>query len=143
MTTDPTAGAVTWELTRHHGLLGMAQLPAHAGTPRWAYDDGYEPPLWSVTRTADELCVITAWDALPGTVTGVGPLVAFSVDGPLEHSLVGVLFGLLEPLADAGISILVESTFDTDWILVPATQADQAVEAWRTAGHHIEIEEGE
>ena len=95
-----------WELTRHEALLGVAQLPAHAAVPRWALDDGYEAPYWSVTRTADELSVICAWESLPGTVTGVGPFVAFSIDGPLEHSLIGVLAGLLGPLAQASISVL-------------------------------------
>ncbi|WP_375422727.1 ACT domain-containing protein [uncultured Friedmanniella sp.] len=130
-----------WEITRHEMALGVAQLAPHASVPRWALDDAFESPFWSVTRTADELSVICAWEALPGTVTGVGPMVAFSLDGPLDHSLIGVLAGLLAPLADAGISILAESTFDTDWILVPATQADQAVTAWRQAGHTVTHEE--
>ena len=71
--------------------------------------------------------MLCAYDAMPGTSPRVGPFVAFSIDGPLDHSLIGVLAGLLEPLAEAGISILAESTFDTDWILVAAAQADQAV----------------
>lgn len=130
-----------WELTRHDVELGQAQLPAHAAVPRWALDDAYPAPYWSVTRTADELSVVCAWGALPGTVTAVGPFVAFSVDGPLEHSLVGVLAGLLEPLAAAGVSILAESTFDTDWVLVPSAQADEAVAVWEQAGHTISPEE--
>ena len=129
-----------WELTRHRAPLGMAQLAAHASVPRWALDDGFDAPYWSATRTVDELSVICAWEALPGTVTGVGPFTAFSVDGPLDHSLVGVLAGLLEPLAAAEISILAESTFDTDWILVPTAQADQAVQTWEQAGHTIATE---
>ncbi len=120
--------------------LGLAQLPAHASVPRWALDDGYDAPFWSATRTSDELSVVCAWEALPGTVTGVGPFTAFSIDGPLDHSLIGVLAGLLAPLADAEISVLAESTFDTDWILVPTPQADQAVQAWESAGHHITAE---
>ena len=130
-----------WELTRHQVLLGMAQLPSHASVPRWALHDDYDAPISNVTRTADELCVLGAYEAMPGTVTGVGPFVAFSIDGPLDHSLIGVLAGLLEPLVQAGISILAESTFDTDWILIPAAQADQAAEVWTAAGHLIEIEE--
>jgi hypothetical protein len=130
-----------WELTRHPVPLGMAQLASHAPVPRWALDDTVDLPYWSVTRTVDELSVICAWDALPGTVTGVGPFTAFSVDGPLDHSLTGVLAGLLEPLAEAEISILAESTFDTDWILVPTSQADQAVQVWQRAGHAISTEE--
>ena len=127
----------SWELTRHPVQLGLAQLPAHASVPRWAYAEEYEPPFSSVMRTDDELCVVCAYDAMPGTVTGVGPFVAFSVDGPLEHSLVGVLAGLLEPIAAAGVSILAQSTFDTDWILVAAAQAEQAATAWTEAGHVV------
>jgi len=130
-----------WKLTRHHTEVGMVQLPAHASTPQWALDDLHESPFWSLTRTADELCIICAWEDIPGTTAGVGPFVVFSIDGPLDHSLVGVLAGLLDPLATAGISILAESTFDTDWILIPSAQADQAMEAWQRAGHTIEVED--
>jgi len=130
-----------WELTRHRTPVGMAQLPPHASVPRWALDDGHEAPLRSVARTGDELCVICAYEAIPGTVHAVGPFDVFSIDGPLDHSLIGVLAGLLSPLADADISILAESTFDTDWILVPDAQAAQAVQAWESAGHSIETEE--
>ena len=84
----------------------MAQLGAHDVVPRWALDDSHETPFWSVTRTDDELSIICAYEALPGTVTAVGPFAAFSIDGPLDHSLIGVLAGLTAPLADAGISIL-------------------------------------
>lgn len=141
MTAPAAARATSWELTRHEVGLGMAQLAAHASVPRWALDDGFDAPYWSVSRTADELSIICAWEALPGTVTGVGPFTAFSIDGPLDHSLIGVLAGLLEPLAGAEISVLAESTFDTDWILVPSTQADQAVQVWTAAGHSVSDEE--
>ena len=130
-----------WQLTRHAIEVGMAQLPAHDSVPRWALDDSHETPFWSVTRTEDELSIICAYEALPGTVTGVGPFAAFSIDGPLDHSLVGVLAGLTAPLADADISILAQSTFDTDWILVPVAQAGHAIEVWESAGHTVETEE--
>ena len=130
--------------TRHVGCrVGVAQLDrAHDAVPRWALDDApFETPFWSVTRTVDELSIICAYEALPGTVTAVGPFAAFSIDGPLDHSLIGVLAGLAAPLAEAGISILAESTFDTDWILVPVDQADHAIEVWEAAGHAIDVEE--
>lgn len=132
---------VCWQLTRHAVDVGMAQLPAHDSVPRWALDESHETPYWSVTRTEDELSIICAYEAVPGTVTAVGPFAAFSIDGPLDHSLTGVLAGLTAPLADADISILAQSTFDTDWILVPVAQAGHAIEVWEAAGHTIEIEE--
>ena len=86
-----TASVTGWELTRHAIEVGMAQLPAHDSVPRWALDDSHETPFWCVTRTEDELSIICAYEALPGTVTAVGPFAAFSIDGPLDHSLIGVL----------------------------------------------------
>jgi hypothetical protein len=134
--------AVTgWQLTRHAVEVGMAQLGPHDSVPRWALDESHETPFWGVTRTEDELSIICAYAALPGTVTAVGPFAAFSIDGPLDHSLIGVLAGLTAPLADADISILAQSTFDTDWILVPVAQAGHAIEVWESAGHTIETEE--
>jgi hypothetical protein len=130
-----------WELTRHAGKVGVAQLPAHESVPRWATDDGEETPFWSVTRTAEELSIICAYEAQPGSVAAVGPFAVFSVDGPLDHSLIGVLSGLTAPLAAAGISILAQSTFDTDWILVPTAQAEHAIEVWQAAGHAVELAE--
>lgn len=130
-----------WQLTRHAVDVGMAQLPAHDPVPRWALADDHETPFWSVTRTAEELSVICAYEALPGSVTAVGPFAAFSIDGPLDHSLIGVLAGLTAPLAEAGISILAQSTFDTDWILVPVAQAGHAIEVWEASGHTVDTEE--
>jgi len=137
--TSPTA--TRWQLTRHATDVAMAQLGAHDAVPRWALDDSHESPFWSVSRTADELSIICAYEAVPGTVTAVGPFAAFSIDGPLDHSMIGVLAGLTAPLAEADISILAQSTFDTDWILVPVAQAGHAIEVWEAAGHTIEAEE--
>jgi uncharacterized protein len=130
---------ISWELTRHTGSVGVARLGAHDDVPRWALHDEHDTPFWSVTRTPDELSLICAYDQLPGTVSAVGPFAAFSIDGPLDHSLIGVLAGLAGPLADAGISILAESTFDTDWILVPVDQAEHAIEVWEAAGHAVDV----
>jgi len=130
---------MVFELSRHPGELALVQLPPHGKLPRWAYDDECEAPFWSVARTADELSVICGFDAVPASVTVSGPYLAFSIDGPLDHSLIGVLAGLLEPLAADQISVMAQSTFDTDWILVPTAQADAARESWTRSGHTITI----
>ena len=128
--------AVRWELTRHPSSLGMAQLPAETKVPAWALN-GELVAFTSVQRTADELTVICGWTDIPGGVVAVGPFTAFSIDGPLDHSLIGVLSGLLAPLARADISILAESTYNTDWVLVPTDQAAEAVRVWTAGGHTI------
>ncbi len=51
--------------------------------------------------------------------------------------MVGVLSGLLEPLARQGISILALSTYDTDWILVEAGRSEDAAAIWKRGGHTV------
>jgi len=130
--------ATRWELTRLDVEVGLAQLPPSADVPRWALEHQAEVPLWMVLRNPDELSVICDWQGVPGSVHSVGPLTVFSIDGPLDHTLTGVLAGLLQPLAAAGVSIRAESSYDTDWILVPSPQADAATEISQSAGHLVE-----
>lgn len=96
---------------------------------------GLDSPFFSVTRTADEVSVVG-----PRVVEGArteGPWRAFRVAGVLDFSLTGVLHELTGPVADAGISVFVQSTFDTDYILIREESVDAAVSAWRSAGHEV------
>ncbi|HSC46949.1 MAG TPA: ACT domain-containing protein, partial [Gammaproteobacteria bacterium] len=43
---------------------------------------------------------------------------AFKVQGPLDFSLTGVIASLVQPLAEAKISVFTIATYDTDYILV-------------------------
>ena len=61
---------------------------------------------------------------MPDGVRREGPFVAFMVEGPLDFALTGVVSRLSVTLADAGIPIFVISTYDTDYILVPASDGD-------------------
>ena len=63
---------------------------------------------------------------MPSTVECEAGWRAFTVEGKLEFSAVGVLAGILNPLAEAGISILALSTFDTDYVLVRAAMLETA-----------------
>jgi hypothetical protein len=59
------------------------------------------------------------------------------VKGTLEFSETGVLLSLARPLADAGISIFVVSTHDTDYLLVRDDRFGDAKQSLRDAGHTI------
>jgi hypothetical protein len=91
----------------------------------------------SVTRTADELSVVCAQDAVPGGVRCERGWRCLRVAGTLEFSLVGVLASLLGPLADAAVGVFVVSTFDTDYLLVKERDFGRAVEALRRHGHPV------
>ena len=55
--------------------------------------------------------------------------------GPFDLSLTGVLLQVLTPLADAQVPVFAISTFDTDYVLVPAAQLETACAALNAAGH--------
>ena len=59
--------------------------------------------------------------------------------GATAHGLdvPGMLAALVSPLADAGISVFVASTYHADLVLVPERSLDDAITALQTAGHKI------
>ncbi|HWI43581.1 MAG TPA: ACT domain-containing protein [Nocardioides sp.] len=132
--TEPTGPAAqTFSIARYPETLAVVRLPAGAEIPEWAESSS----IFSITATATETSLVCAGRSVPKKARHEKPFTAFAVNGPLEFDQVGVLVTLLTPLAEAGISILTLSTFDTDWILVRASQADRAEEAWRRSGHTV------
>jgi hypothetical protein len=123
-----------WRLRQLTQPLCIVRLDPEAPEPDWAWD-GAE--LVSVTRTPDELSIVCPEELAHDAEDVAGPYVCYVVDERLDFMLTGVLAGLLEPLADDGISNLVLSTYETDWILVPADQAGSAAAAWRRRGHTV------
>jgi uncharacterized protein len=98
------------------GELAILRLPPDAPTPSWLrLSPG---PLLSVTRTAHELSIVCPSGSVPSEVECEAGWRAFTVEGKLEFSAVGILASILNPLAEADINILSISTFDTDYVLV-------------------------
>lgn len=91
-------------------------------------------PFASLTRTPDETSVVCLARDVPTSARSEGPFRVVEVAGPLEFGAVGVFAEILQPLVDAGVSVLGFSTFDTDWVLVPAERTADAADAWRRAG---------
>jgi hypothetical protein len=114
--------------------LAIVRLDPDQGWPAWA-----EGPaaLTAVVRTAEELSVVAPWAAVPRDLERVGPWRAFKVRGPLDFALTGILAGLAGILAEAGISLFAVSTYDTDYLLVRAGDAEEAASALRRAGHQV------
>jgi hypothetical protein len=123
----------TYTLQQFPEKLAVVRLPPGAEVPTWAESSS----LFSITATATETSVVCAGRSVPTKVVAHRGLTAFAVQGTLDFALTGVLASLLAPLAEAEISVFTLSTYDTDWILVPATKADEAAEAWRRQGHTV------
>lgn len=115
--------------------LAVCRLEPGSELPAWAGATGFS----SVTRTADELSVVCPERNVPDGVMCEKGWRALQVEGPLDFSLVGVLASVAVPLAEAGVSIFVISTHDTDYVLVREPALDLAVSALAEQGHVVEI----
>lgn len=62
---------------------------------------------------------------------------AFRICGELDFSLVGILAGITNVLASAGIGIFAVSTFNTDYVLVKKEKLKEALSSLAEAGYQI------
>ena len=91
----------------------------------------------SITRTSDELSIVLPEEIVPSgwkTATGWRCL---KVIGPLDFGLTGILASLLTPLSEAGISIFVISTYDTDHLMVREENLKKATKILLKSGHVV------
>lgn len=113
---------------------GVCRLAPEADIPDWAMGG----PLFSITRTADELSLVCVEAAIPGGVQCETGWRVLRLAGPFAFDQIGVLLAVLAPLAQAGVSVFALSTFDTDYVLVKETRLVQALTALEHAGHAVE-----
>jgi uncharacterized protein len=110
--------------------LMVCRLPAESTLPTWMHCGS----LTATVRTADELSIVCADTAVPIDVIAERGWRALKVEGPLEFSMVGVLASLAVPLAQAGVSIFVLSTYDTDYLLLKDEAIPRALSSLRAVG---------
>jgi hypothetical protein len=127
------AGTRRFELTLLPERFAISRLAADAPLPDWATRGSF----FSVTRTGDELSVVSEISQVPVGVQSQPGWRVFKVHGPFVLSEIGVLSDLAAPLADAKISLFAVSTFDTDYLLVAAETLSAAIAALGRAGHTI------
>jgi hypothetical protein len=120
------------------GELGVARLAAAEPIPAWAT----RGRLTSLTRTSEELSVVCAAVDIPENARAERGWRALRVAGRLDFALTGVLASIAAPLAAAGVSIFVVSTYDTDYILVRAQGLAAAVRCLTAAGHEVADDPG-
>jgi hypothetical protein len=122
-----------------NGAFAVCRLAPDAPIPSWACGGSFA----SITRTAEELSVVCHEGAIPVGVQCERGWRCLRVVGTLDFSLVGVLASLVGPLAEAGVSVFVTSTFDTDYLLLKEEKLEAGVEALLRAGHAVERDSGE
>jgi len=118
------------------GRFAIVRLMPEARIPEWAVQE-HRRSFVSVTRTEDELSVVCDENEVPTDLECSTDWACLKVSGPLDLAAVGILASLAGCLRDRGVSIFAISTFDTDYILVPAPDLDEAVDALEQAGHRV------
>jgi len=125
--------------TRHLELsllperFAISRLAADSPIPLWAT----QGPFYSVTRTGDELSIVTELSRVPVGIQSQPGWRALRVHGPFVLSEIGVLAALATPLAEAKISLFAISSFDTDYLLVASETLPAVIAALERAGHTI------
>lgn len=114
------------------GTFAICRLAPGEPIPSWAMGE-----FVSITRTNDELSIVCGNEQVPAEVAAERDWRCLQVVGTLDFSETGVLASLAEPLAAAGVSILVISTFDTDYVLVRDGRLPDAVAVLQKAGHAV------
>ena len=113
--------------------FAICRLGPEADIPFWVQAGDF----FSVTRTKEELSLVCLQGIVPQGTRCEKDFRCFKVRGPLDFALTGILSSLTIPLAQAGISVLAISTFDTDYLLIKETQVDRAVQKLSQAGHRF------
>ena len=123
----------SFELSLLAETFAICRLAPDAAVPEWATQGQF----FSLTRTSDELSVITETAFVPERWRTAVSWRVMKVHGPFDFSEVGVLASLVGPLAAAGVSVFTISTFETDYLLVQCGQLRDTVAGLRNAGHTV------
>ena len=113
--------------------FAVSRLAPSEDVPAWAT----RPPVFSVTRTRDELSIVCPEENVPADVKCARGWRAFRLVGTFDFVMTGILASLAGPLAREGVSIFCFSTYDTDYVMVRADQLEQAKAALTKRGHTI------
>ena len=115
------------------GQFAVSQLPAKHRVPDWAQSG----PLVSITRSSEELSVVSLAAEVPPEVKSEGDWICLKLLGPFPFQQTGILASFLAPCAEANIPIFAVSTFDTDYVLVKDADRERTVAALLAAGHEL------
>jgi hypothetical protein len=118
------------------GEYAICRLPAGSPLPAGL---GRTGGVTSVTWTPDETSVLCPVELAPAGSTVESPWRCLRVAGPVQLALTGILASIVSPLAAARVNIFAFSTYDTDYVVVPAVRLNEALTALQGAGFRLSI----
>ena len=124
------------KLRVHKPFYGVCHMAPDADLPSWATCGNF----WSVTRTRDELSIVTDESCIPAEVSASRGWTLIELIGPFDFDQAGILMDLIAPLAAADIPVLAIATYDTDYIMTQS--AAETMYVLRKAGYAITNQTG-
>ena len=115
--------------------FGILKLMLPPQFPSWLVD----AQLYFVAATEDEFSIMCPERFIPADVEHKRGYRCLRVDGDLAFDEIGVVARVSKPLADAGLSLFVVSTYDRDYVLVHQDDLNAALAAYQAAGILFDI----
>jgi hypothetical protein len=113
--------------------FAVCRLEPKSNIPTWALAGAF----FSISRTETELSVVCEESLVPLEVRSETGWRILQVLGTLDFNLTGILASIVNPLAEAKISIFSISTFDTDYVLVKDVSLELSCQVLRSKGMEI------
>jgi len=125
----------TFQLVLLPDRYAICRLEPGDSLPPWINREGFV----SITHTTEELSIICQEALVPPGIQCQAGLHILKFKGIFEFSQTGVLASVALPLAEAGVSLLAISTYDTDYVLIQSEQLKQAIQWLQEAGHTFQF----
>ncbi|PWR05712.1 ACT domain-containing protein [Micromonospora acroterricola] len=119
------------------GEYAVCRLAAGSALPHELSSGLGQADVVTVSWTADGISVICPTERAPAQAVVETAWRCLRVAGPVDVPGTGTLAALVDPLAEARVSVVTFSTFDTDYLLVPAVRLTEGTAALERAGHRV------
>ena len=116
-------------------LFGVVKLIPPQPFPTWLSGAS----MFFVSQTEDEYTIMCPQHVIPGDLSANTGHRCLRVEGDLAFDEVGVVARVSKPLADAGLSLLLISTHDRDYVLVHQRDLITAIDIYRQAGFTVDL----
>ena len=130
----PVTGMKTFHLILLPDHYAICHLEPGDSIPSWINPGEF----FSITHTTDELSIVCQEAIVPPAIPCQAGWHIIKFEGNFEFSQTGVLTSVAMPLAEAGVSLLALSTYNTDYVLIPTGQLEQAIQVLQEAGHTLQ-----
>jgi hypothetical protein len=120
-------------------VYAVSKLPYDEEIPSWLGNQEFS----AVIRARNELSIVCMESLVPSGVLSERGWKVLEVVGPLPFSLIGIMADITRLLAEAGVSVFVLSSYDTDYLLIKQDQLKVAIDALEQAGNDIQEEEAD